>query len=388
MKTVANPFFVKGAIPAEYFCDRIDETQTLIKHIKNGRNVMLTAPRRVGKTGLIDHCYQQAELKDNYHTIFVDILETSCLRDFAYLLGRQIFETLKTNSRKMLDLFVQTVRSISGEFGYDATTGLPKFNIALGAISNPAYTLDEIFTYIDKADRRCVIAIDEFQQIVNYPENNVEALLRTHIQHCGNADFIFAGSERHILEEMFNNKSRPFYASTTTMTLNKLSVEKYADFVAECFEKFGRSIDDNCTERVYRLLDGNTYCMQKAFNTAFALTNEGEKCTLETLHSAIDDILLENERQYQNRLSLLTPRPKELLLAIATDGTAQRITSGEFVRRHRLDSTSSVQSATKQLLATDLITHFAGSNGLKTYALTDQFMTLWIQERFGNGYNL
>ena len=388
MKTVTNPFFVKGAIPTEYFCDRVDETQTLINHIRNGRNVVLSSPRRVGKTGLIDHCYQQPELKDNYHTIFVDILETSCLRDFVYLLGRQIFEALKPSGRKMLDLFVQTVRSLSGEFGYDATTGLPKFNIALGAISNPAYTIDEIFAYIDKSDRRCLIAIDEFQQIANYPESNIEAILRTHIQHCSNADFVFAGSERHILEEMFNSKSRPFYASTTPMNLDKLQVEKYAAFVTECFTKFSKSIDSECVEKIYNLLDGNTYCMQKTFNTAFALTGKGEKCSHETLRSAIDDILLENERQYQNQLSMLTPRPKELLIAIANDGKAQRMTSGEFVRRHHLDSTSSVQSATKQLLATDLITHFAGANGLKTYALTDQFMTLWIQERFGNGYEL
>lgn len=388
MKTITNPFFVKGAIPDEFFCDRVDETKILINHIRNGRNVVLTSPRRVGKTGLIDHCYQQPELKENYHTIFVDILETSCLRDFVYLLGRQIFKTLKTGSRKMLDLFMQTVRSLSGEFGYDVATGLPKFNIALGSISNPAYTLDEIFAYIDKADKRCLIAIDEFQQIANYPEKNIEALIRTHIQHCNNADFVFAGSERHILEEMFNNKSRPFYASTTAMNLDKLQIEKYAAFVADCFEKFDKSIDNNCVTKIYNLLDGNTYCMQKTFNTAFSLTDKGGNCTLETTRNAIDDILLENERQYQNQLSLLTPRPKELLLAIATDGKAQRITSGEFVRRHHLDSTSSVQSSTKQLLAIDLITHFTDANGLKTYTLNDQFMTLWIQERFGNGYNL
>lgn len=92
------------------------------------------------------------------------------MREFVYLFGNTLFETLKPRSRKMLDTFVQTVRSLSGEFGYDPITNLPKFSISLGAIQNPEYTLDEIFRYIDLADKPCLIAIDEFQQIVRYPE--------------------------------------------------------------------------------------------------------------------------------------------------------------------------------------------------------------------------
>lgn len=382
MATINNPFIIKGAIPAEYFCDRVKETEILTNHIHNGRNVVLTAPRRIGKTGLIAHCFQTPKWEEEYYVFFIDILETSSLRDLTFALGRQIFETLKPQSKQMVDLFVQTVRSISGEFGYDILTGMPKFTLSLGAIRNPEYTLAEIFEYIIQADKRCLIAIDEFQQIVHYPEKNIEAILRTHIQHCTNADFIFAGSERHILEEMFNLPSRPFYASTANMNLEAISQDIYTEFVLTHFQEFNKHIEATSVEYVYRMFDGNTYCMQKVMNVAFAMTEENELCTQAIVEQAINDILSENERNYKNRLSLLTPKPKELLIAIAKEGKASRVTSGDFVRRYHLTSSSSVQSALKQLLADDWITYTANEQGQKQYLLSDPFLSRWVQQNF------
>ena len=382
MATINNPFIIKGAIPAEYFCDRVKETEILTNHIHNGRNVVLTAPRRIGKTGLIAHCFQTPKWEEEYYVFFIDILETSSLRDLTFALGRQIFETLKPQSKQMVDLFVQTVRSISGEFGYDILTGMPKFTLSLGAIRNPEYTLAEIFEYINQADKRCLIAIDEFQQIVHYPEKNIEAILRTHIQHCTNADFIFAGSERHILEEMFNLPSRPFYASTANMNLEAISQDIYTEFVLAHFQEFNKHIEVTSVEYVYRMFDGNTYCMQKVMNVAFAMTEENELCTQTIVEQAINDILSENERNYKNRLSLLTPKPKELLIAIAKEGKASRVTSGDFVRRYHLTSSSSVQSALKQLLADDWITYTANEQGQKQYLLSDPFLSQWVQQNF------
>lgn len=377
-----NPFFTKGEIPDDFFCDRVEETHRLIKYVVNGNNVVLSASRRVGKTGLIMHCFGQPEVKEDYYTFFVDILETSSLREFTYTLGREIFDRLKPRSKKMTELFMRTVTSISSEFKYDYLSGMPKFNFSIGALRHPETTLDEIFEYIDKADKRCLIAIDEFQQICHYPEKSIEALLRTHIQHCKNADFIFAGSERHILAEMFNLPSRPFYASTISMSLNPINVENYIDFAINNFELYDKQVDRNVVRYIYDLFDGNTYCLQKVLNVAFGMTSNGTVCDQTVVNNALDDILLEEERAYQNRLSLLTPKPKELLFAIASEKESSRLTSGDFVRRHHLSSPSSVQSATKQLLENDWITYRVDKSGNKIYALSDQFLSLWIRRRF------
>lgn len=382
MNTIINPFVISGKIPCAYFCDRDAETRLLTNHIQNGRNVLLTAPRRVGKTGLIDHCLDQSCWGTDYYCFSLDILQTSSLREFTYLLGQCIFETLKPKSRKMLDLFLQSVRSITGEFGVDIQTGLPKFSLSLGAIENPENTLAEIFDYINKADRRCIIAIDEFQQITRFPEKNVEAILRSHIQKCCNANFVFAGSERHILSEMFNLPARPFYASTTMMNLEAIPVNVYQMFVNEHFVEFGKTIDSDCVPYVYSFFDGNTYCLQKVFNIAYGMTPIGAKCDKNIVEQAIKAILVENERFYRNQLSLLSPKPKELLYAIAQEGKAVKVTSGAFVKEHKLHSTSSVQSAIKQLLDDDWISYSSNPEGKRQYELTDPFLMLWIRQQF------
>lgn len=379
-----NPFIVNGAIPNAFFCDRKEETKQLISHIANGRNVVLSSSRRIGKTGLIQHCYQN-KIFDDYYTFFIDILHTSSLQELTFELGSKIFETLKPKSKKMIDLFVQTVKSISGEFGYDPLSNLPKFSISLGTIENPEYTLDEIFKYIELSDKRCVIAIDEFQQITRYPEKNVEAILRSHIQQCRNANFIFAGSERHILADMFNSYSRPFYASTTMMSLEAIKLNVYTDFVKEHFEEFEKKIDPAIVEKVYNLFNGNTYCMQRTFNVAFELTEKNEYCQLNTIILSINKILEELDHSYRMRLSLLTSKPKELLFAIANEGEATRLTSGAFVRKHHLTSPSSVQSALKQLFSEDWITFYVKDN-TRIYSLSDVFLRLWILKNNKSDY--
>ena len=102
------------------------------------------------------------------------------------------------------------MKSLQASFGYDPIQGTPTFDVKLGDLIRPEYTLKEIFDYIDQADQRCLIVIDEFQQITNYPEKNVEATLRTYMQHTSNANFVFAGSQRRIMSEMFGSEKRPF----------------------------------------------------------------------------------------------------------------------------------------------------------------------------------
>lgn len=382
-----NPFIVNGAIPDEYFCDRVEESKQLINNLINGRNTVLSSSRRVGKTGLIEHCFHDTGIVNNYYTFFFDILQTTSLREFVYLFGNTLFETLKPRSRKMLDTFVQTVRSLSGEFGYDPITNLPKFSISLGAIQNPEYTLDEIFRYIDLADKPCLIAIDEFQQIVRYPEKNVEAILRTHIQHCSNAVFVYAGSERHILAEMFNSYSRPFYASTTMMSLKVLNKDIYSEFVCRHFRDNNKNIEPAVVESVYDLFDGNTYCMQRTFNVTFEMTEVNQSCDKKDCLSAINRIIDEHDHSFRMRLSQLTQKPKELLYAIAKETHAQNLTSGAFIRRHQLSSASSVQSAVKQLLSEDWITYtIEGKNRIFTVA--DGFLRLWILKNYSAGFHL
>ncbi len=378
MAKATNPFIVTGKIEPEYFCGRVEESARLVKSVTNGNNLVIISPRRMGKTGLIRFCYEKPEIKDDYYTFFIDILHTSSLREFTYLLGREIYETLLPRSRKMANLFIQAIRSISGKFGYDPISGVPAFNIELGDIVRPEYTLDEIFSYLANADKPCVVAIDEFQQIAKYPEKNIEALLRTHIQNTGNCHFIFAGSERHMMQEMFTSAARPFYHSADMLELKAIEPQIYIPFIVSHFEKRNRQIAAGHVEKVYRLFKGHTYYIQKTFNEAFADTPEGEECTLETIRAAIDTMIASNDTIFREILSNIPEKQKALLYAIAKDGETERITSAEFIKRHSLPSASSVQSAAKKLLEKDIITEIN-----KTFSVTDKLFAMWINGLYG-----
>ena len=377
MAKATNPFIVTGKIEPEYFCDRVAESARLVKSVANGNNLVIISPRRMGKTGLIQFCYDKPEIADEYYTFFIDILHTSSLREFTYLLGREIYETLLPRSRKMASLFIQTIKSISGKFGFDPITGMPTFNVELGDIDRPEYTLDEIFQYLAHADKPCIVAIDEFQQIAKYPEKNIEAQLRTHIQKLRNCNFIFAGSERHMMQEMFTSAARPFYHSADMLELKAIVPEIYIPFIVGHFEKRNRRIAPDDVERVYNLFKGHTYYVQKTFNEAFADTPEGEECTLETLRAAIDNMIASNDTIFREILSNIPEKQKELLYAIAKEGEAARITSAAFIKRYSLASASSVQSAMKKLLEKDIITEIN-----KVFSVTDKLFAMWMNRLY------
>lgn len=368
-----NPFIVVGKIKPEYFCDRIEESGRIVRQVTSGANVVLMSQRRLGKTGLIEFCFDKPAIRQHYVTIFVDILRTSSLQEFIYLLGKAVFETLGLRSQKMMKRIVATLKSLSGSFGYDPVNNMPTFDIKLGDITNPTYTLEEIFDCIEQSDRRCIIAIDEFQQITAYPDKNIEALLRTHIQHCSNANFIFAGSERRLMGEMFLDTARPFYNSADVMLLEPIAENKYLDFVRHHFGNGGLQIDDEAVRYVYQVFEGNTYYLQKTFHDAYAALDRGMTCRLQHVQDIIRLMKDESHHKYSEMLSRLSLPQKELLYAVAAEGRASQITSGAFIRRHHLKSASSVQAAVKKLTEYHFLTTEAGQ-----YFIEDQLLRLWL----------
>ncbi len=368
-----NPFIVTGRIEPEYFCDRVSESARLVKSITNGNNMVIISPRRMGKTGLIQFCYDKPEIAENYYTFFLDILHTTSLREFTYTLGKTVFDTLLPRSQKMVAQFTQTLKSLSGKFGFNPMSGLPEFSVELGDIDRPEYTLEEIFSLLASADRPCFIAIDEFQQIAKYSEKNIEALLRGHIQKIENCNFIFAGSERSMMQAMFLSSARPFYRSADVMELGAIPKDIYTEFVISHFEPSKRSVSPEVVEWVYDLFEGHTFYLQKCFNEVFASSEQGEECTMEHVKAAVDDMIGLYDTIFRETLSNIPQKQKELLYAIAKEGKAEQILSSDFIKRYSLSSASSVQAATRKLLERDLITEHN-----RVYSLTDKLFWMWL----------
>lgn len=370
---VNNPFVVGKYLSDEYFCDRFEETEFLRKQIQNGRNVALISPRRIGKSGLIQHFFCQEDIKENYHVFYVDIYATTSLAELVYTLGKEIYEQLKPQPTKWKEKFFQTISSFRMGFKLDAMTGAPSFDLGLGDVQAPQTTLDEIFAYIEEADKPCIVAIDEFQQIGEYAEKNVEALLRTKIQKCTKAQFIFSGSKRHVMSNMFNSPSKPFYQSAISMGLEPIPLNVYSDFATGLFEKRDKHIKQSVIEKVWNLYDGYTWFVQMVMNELFALTSANKTCCEELIIEAQHNVVMSQEASYKDLLSKLPPKQKTVLQAIAKDGIACNITSSKFIKKYNLNSASSVQSAVKMLLKNDLITQIDN-----TYRVYDYFFMEWL----------
>lgn len=381
MKTLNNPFVTGGYVSSDYFCDRLQETKEIIRSLTNGNNLAIISPRRMGKTGLIEHCFQQDEIRTIYYTFFIDIYATDTLKEFVYKLGKEIFDTLKPKGKQFIDAFFTMISSLRPAFKLDTMTGAPTFDIGIGEINQAVFTLEEIFKYLEAADQQCIVAIDEFQQIGQYPETNIEAILRTHIQKCKNTSFIFAGSQRHLMQNIFFSSSRPFYQSVSLMQLDAIPEEEYVRFVRGHFASYQKEIPSDLVSKVYQLFEGHTWYIQNIFNELFSLTNANEICTLELAQKAIENKIESYKPLFQTTLSLLPERQKEILYAIAKEGKATAITSGVFIKKHGLLSQSSVQTAVKQLFEKEIIT-----SDNNVYQVYDRFFGLWLAKLYGTGW--
>lgn len=377
MNAIVNPFIVSGKIPDRYFCDRQSESEMLLRFVESQENVVLMSQRRMGKTKLVEHCFDKKEFSKRYAVVSVDILHTSSFREFVQELGTAVFDTLATRSSRMMKLFTSTLLSLQASFGYDPVQNTPTFDIRLGDITRPEYTLGEIFSYIEKADRRSVIVIDEFQQITKYSEKNVEALLRSHIQGMSNATFVFSGSQRRLMEEMFFSEKRPFFMSARTISLLPIGRDIYTNFAVENFQNSGKGIDAEAVHLVYDTFLGVTLYVQRIMKDAFNITPHGNICDVDTVRRLIDGYVMECDSRLREQLSFITESQKELLYAINNESSpVKNITSASFVNSHRMKSPSSVQSAARKLLEYDMITKSEGK-----YSIADPLLAIWLKER-------
>ena len=176
-----------------------------------------------------------------------------------------------------MDSFLAIVKSLRPGFKIDSVTGQLVFNLSLGEIVHPTDSLKEIFQYLESSEIPCVVAMDEFQQIAEYPDKNVLELLRSHVQKCKHTWFIFAGSDRRMMEKLFNNPSEPFYMSCSPLYLDAIDYENYLDFSEKHFIDAGKRLAEDCFKRVYELFEGHTWYVQRLMNELYAWTKPGEE---------------------------------------------------------------------------------------------------------------
>ena len=373
MKQFNNPFVIYGYKGAEYFCDREKETQTVISGLENERNITLLAPRRIGKTGLIHHVFERItqEQKDVF-CFYVDVFSTKNLDQFVKLLAQSILGGLDTPGQAVLRKFTELFSNLRPTMTFDSVTGMPAFSVDV-APGEAEVTLRQIFEYLRKSEKRCYIAIDEFQQITTYPEKGTEALLRSYIQFIPNVFFIFAGSEQHLMTEMFLSAKRPFYQSSQMVQLKEIPEEAYLDFANAFFCKKGMEIPSETFNLLYRKVDGQTWYIQAILNRLYA--NCMGDITPSDIVSSISELIEEQTVAFENYYASLTANQAALLKAIALEGRVNAPMSQSFIQKYRLPALSSVRMALKALTERQFIYRFNDA-----YIVYDRFFGMWLRD--------
>lgn len=371
MNNVKNPFLLYGYVSPVYFCDRESETAEIIAALQNGRHVTLMSPRRMGKTGLIHNVFYHIQQQEKAAACFyLDIFSTRSLQDFVAMMGRCIVGKLDTPAQRAAGFVSQFFKSTRLVFSTDALTNLPQVSLDFRP-EDTVNTLEEIFTYLKQSNRECYIAIDEFQQILEYEDDSVEALLRSYIQFCPNVHFIFSGSKQHLMTDIFSSAKRPFYQSTQKMTLAALDREKYYVFARDHIQAAGKVLTEELFSYIYDMFAGHTWYMQYTLN--FLFDTNATVITKEDVSQVLLKILEQEESSFAAELDRLTNNQMRLLVAVAKEGLVPAINAGTFVRKHGLKGTSSINKALEYLIDKELV--YKSAEG---YCVYNRFFSLWL----------
>jgi AAA+ ATPase superfamily predicted ATPase len=373
MRTPENPFLTSGYFSPEYFCDREIETKQLLNSLQNGQNVTLTSIRRIGKTGLIKHLFYQ--LPENWKGIYIDILSTENLSQFLNSLTSSILNAVpeKENLGQKIWNFVKSMRPV---ISFDPLTNLPQATFELRQTDTEMH-INSIMQFLEKQDLNFVIAIDEFQQITNYPEKNTDALLRSIIQHMNNVRFIFSGSQQHILNELFNLPSRPFFRSTRMQKIDKIDQSEYRAFISRWFSKSGISISDEIINDLLQWSCLHTYYVQLIFNRVFSTGQT--QITEDIWKEEAYKLLKEQETVFYNYRNMLTQPQWHLLKSIAHEGSIQSPTSKDFIHKYNLGSPSTVLRSLNSLLKNELLYSSFAEKGIVSYSIYDILLHRWTE---------
>lgn len=372
MAKINNPFVVYGYKGADYFCDRKQETAKMMQALHGERNITLIAPRRMGKTGLIHHLFENmAAAEPDTRCFYVDIFATKNLQQLVNLLANTVIGQLDTFSQATMRRVQEFFSSWRPTVAFDQLTGLPTVSLDIRP-SEGKESLRQVFAYIQQSKRRCYIAIDEFQQILSYPETGVEALIRSYIQFLPNAYFIFSGSQQHMMQQMFLSANRPFFQSSMVMTLQSIAPSEYLAFANGFLAQQGRCLPQDVLTHIYGLTDGITWYIQAILHGIYE--QREQPVTQELVVDVVSELLSEQAATYQNYCSWLTENQLALLRAIACEGEVAAPFGLSFQRTHHLPATSSIKTALRALEEKQLV--YKSSDG---YKVSDLFFSQWLK---------
>lgn len=354
-----NPFITKSYRGPEYFIDRERETKKLLDAIESERNLTLFSHRRLGKTMLLHHVFSQLD-KQRYQPLYIDLFATRNLTHFT----QKITEVLYNQKVLQQSKLNKILGSLGASISFDPLTGYPQVNFSITDRTTVLKSLPELFNQVAKSKKKVVIAFDEFQEVASYKEDITEATIRTIMQDQPGITFIFSGSKKSLIKEIFTNANQPFFQSTQMMELHEIDKDIFKKAICSILEKHKKQFDPLVIDKILE----DTYCHTGFTQMVLSLVySESEGVIDFDLYDQVWANILEDYKSMAREQEFLLPVLQwKTLTAIAREGFIKAPQSRNFAQKYHLSSPSSMARAIKALLDKGLIID-SGDKGLRVY---------------------
>ncbi len=365
-----NPFATVGYLGPETFCDREPEIKKILANIKNGRNTCLLAPRRLGKTALIQHVFYHLP---NWTCIYIDIAGSATVPEFF----KRFTSGLYNAGHKGVSIR-EFLQSWKASVDFDPFTGGFSAGLSWVKPNQEKRTIEEIMKAVSKT-KNIVIAFDEFQEITNYKDNPLEGWLRSVATQFPAIRFLYCGSHQRILRDMFANQKRPFYHSVDLVQLGKIEPEVYATFIRANLKKGRIRFSDNSqADWIYQYCRGFTAYIQEICNSLFALGIS--PITDEIIFKCVGDLLLKYEPYFLAFKNNLTKTQYEILKGFALKDNVYKVNGKEFMASVGVSNSSVINRTIESLLKSQFIYEDIDQNG-KYYSMDNILFQKWIERQ-------
>ena len=372
-----NPFQYGGVVGKDAFCNRQKELADLVKAMKNSERLFVYSERRIGKTSLIRQALERLP-KRQFLSAYIDLWPTDGEESFAIASAKAIAESMASTADRMLETARQFFGRLTPSISADAA-GNPQisFEFARSGIKTP--DLVEVLSapgkIAAKRERRVVIVFDEFQRILEYSSDLAERSLRTAIQNQKGVSYIFLGSRKHLIQEMFVDQSRPLYRAGGHYPLGPISTQDWLPFIRDRFRGSDKLISDSLIRSICQRTGGHPFYTQHLCHAIWEICETGSQVTEETIECATRLLLDRESYAYTALWESLAPNQRRFLMGIAGEPEGVKVFASDFLQRYNLRSPSNVQRAVEALLTRDVIDRSNGS-----YVIGDPFFKIWIKQ--------
>jgi AAA+ ATPase superfamily predicted ATPase len=371
-----KPFIFGIATSGDNFTDRKKETERLLLNFQHGVNTVLISPRRWGKTSLVQKVCRLAQ-SDKLKIVYLDIFSCRSDKEFYNAFATAIIKQTSSKFEEWLDnakLFLSRITpKIS--IGPDPMTD---FSISL-EMNPKSEDIDEILQLPEKIAQKkncsIVICIDEFQQIAEFSDSKTfQKRLRTVWQLQKNVSYCLFGSKKHLMNELFENKSYPFYKFGDAIYLQKIGTQDWVEYICNRFSVTGKQISEQLAERISQAVDNHSSYVQQLAWLVWIHTDE--TATEKDFESAYQDIIDQNTPLFEKQTESLTTYQMNFLRAVL-DGVHSEFTKQEILNKYQLGTSANISIVKRALEKKELI-----EIEKRKISIPDPILKEWLRREF------